>query len=94
MVLASLTVRAISNSKPCLFSKQESPSIRLKSSSRSNILFIHFLLSPSIYGFFASFGISHIRLNCTTPGIRFSSQSFCIRRSEMHHFLAASGAEI
>ena len=50
-----------------------------------------FLLSA---GFFASFGISHKRLNFATPGIRFASHSFCTRLSEMPHFFAASGAEI
>ena len=41
-------------------------------------------------GFSASFGISHIRLNFATPGMRFSSHSFCTRLSEMPYFFAAS----
>ena len=52
-----------------------------------------FLYLPSA-GFSASFGISHKRLNFATPGMRFSSHSFCTRLSEMPHFFAASGAEI
>jgi hypothetical protein len=43
-------------------------------------------------GFSASFGISRIRLNFATPGMRIFSQSFCTRLSEMPHFFAASGA--
>ena len=57
----------------------------------------HFLFSSRFLlsaGFSASFGISHKRLNFATPGIRFSSHSFCTRLSEMPHFFAASGAEI
>ena len=45
-------------------------------------------------GFSASFGINHKRLNFATPGMRFSSHSFCTRLSEMPHFVAASGAGI
>ena len=39
-------------------------------------------------GFSASFGISHIRLNFATPGMRFSSHSFCTRLSEMPYSTA------
>ena len=67
------------------------------SSSIIKTLFMFFFLSAfnrTSVGFSASFGISHKRLNFATPGMRFSSHSYCTRLSEMPHFFAASGAEI
>jgi hypothetical protein len=41
-------------------------------------------------GFWAFLGIAHTRLKRTAPSILFSAHSFCMRLTEMPHFLEAS----